>query len=44
MRIAYDARSMNGRKTGIGRYVQGILEALSAHRELDRMYLLSPRR
>ncbi len=43
MRIAYDARPMTVRKTGIGRYVQGILEALLAHGELEDMFLLSPR-
>lgn len=43
MRIAYDARPLVDRETGIGRYVRCLLEALLEHEEVKEMLLCSPR-
>lgn len=43
MRIAYDARPLTVPRTGIGRYVQGILEAILAWPEVEEILLCSPR-
>ena len=43
MRIAYDARPLIERGTGIGRYVRCCLEALLAYEEVQEILLCSPR-
>ncbi|MEW5980318.1 MAG: glycosyltransferase family 1 protein [Acidobacteriota bacterium] len=43
MRIAYDARPLTLPRTGIGRYLQGILDELSLRVELKEILLCSPR-
>jgi glycosyltransferase involved in cell wall biosynthesis len=43
MRVAYDARPLTVPRTGIGRYVHGILDALLARPELEQILLCSPR-
>jgi glycosyltransferase involved in cell wall biosynthesis len=44
MRIAYDARPLIEQRTGIGRYVRCLLEALLAYQEVEEILLCSPRR
>ena len=44
MRIAYDARPLVQQRTGIGRYVRCLLEALLAYPEVREILLCSPRR
>ena len=43
MRIAVDARPLEERPTGVGRYLEGLLTAWLAHRTDDAFVLLSPR-
>src|SRR5512144_355691 len=43
MRIAVDARPLEERPTGVGRYLEGLLAAWTAARQDDSFVLLSPR-
>lgn len=44
MRIAVDARPLEQRPTGVGRYLEGLLTAWLDARAGDSFVLLSPRR
>ena len=41
MRIAYDARPLIPPQTGIGRYLQGVLEGLLRYRDIENFFLCS---